>query len=757
MAVDGGEVAAVLRLKYISDAKAQVLTDINEIKAKLAELQQANANAVLPEFKDLTGSQIDDMSKKLQGLKDTYEKLAESTGKVAGATEKTSGALGNLEEPTRKVEDEFSKFDGVAERMFFRLTLLYGLREGFDFVKGIFDGASATVELNEQLGYSVEFLQRLQATGDMVDVPFNKITQGIDSLNRNLGEMKSSSLSALNDLGLDFDQIMSMNPDQRFEAIADAIAKISDPTQRAKEEFALFGTDGIDPLIRNFEKLKATAEKAITPEQVERNLAETKSLYAQFGNDITASMSKFFDTAQKIAAVGDLISTGQIKNISDLKEQWQLLDAPVEKQVEAQQTLLTMSDKLSAILEKHKDDTKALTDEQKQSMDVLHQAGLDEEKYAQELGLTVEQYKNYEKGVRASDEAVKKFEETQKRQADQAERDAERQQKAWENAEARIAALREQEVKSEADLEKTRLEDGDKIAKQRMQEDETEAQLRLQQGKETETQYWEEISSIEYHYYQQHEVLLQQEHDQDLAVLAAAHDKELAKIQSDYDKKLMTDIQYQEAKKAIDEKYANQVASSDDKYNTERQIRRNAVLDQMRQDEQNAASNTLTSWMDTFKKMDEEFDKEEQAADKLMKDSTVEVGVSASNLAGALGGFGLGADIGSAEQLASEGYSFAEILNILRGGAKHKPAGPRIPGFAAGIESFAGGEAIVGEQGPERVKLPGGSSVTPTDKLGSEKIVIHNHFHGTPESMTRDVEGRMIASLRTSRLLPAAG
>jgi phage-related protein len=42
------------------------------------------------------------------------------------------------------------------------------------------------------------------------------------------------------------------------------------------------------------------------------------------------------------------------------------------------------------------------------------------------------------------------------------------------------------------------------------------------------------------------------------------------------------------------------------------------------------------------------------------------------------------------------------------------PSLGRLPQFADGVQNFAGGLAVVGERGPEIVKLPGGSSVYPT-------------------------------------------
>jgi hypothetical protein len=52
------------------------------------------------------------------------------------------------------------------------------------------------------------------------------------------------------------------------------------------------------------------------------------------------------------------------------------------------------------------------------------------------------------------------------------------------------------------------------------------------------------------------------------------------------------------------------------------------------------------------------------------------------------------------------------------GGALGGIAG-KIPGFAGGIRNFGGGLAIVGESGPELVRLPAGSDVIPNHQLGS--------------------------------------
>jgi phage-related protein len=44
---------------------------------------------------------------------------------------------------------------------------------------------------------------------------------------------------------------------------------------------------------------------------------------------------------------------------------------------------------------------------------------------------------------------------------------------------------------------------------------------------------------------------------------------------------------------------------------------------------------------------------------------------------------------------------------------------PKIPLLAEGTDNFKGGQAIVGEKGPEMVNLPKGAEVIPNDKLQS--------------------------------------
>lgn len=69
--------------------------------------------------------------------------------------------------------------------------------------------------------------------------------------------------------------------------------------------------------------------------------------------------------------------------------------------------------------------------------------------------------------------------------------------------------------------------------------------------------------------------------------------------------------------------------------------------------------------------------------------------------------------------LADPLASIAVGIGLVALGALLKSAvGKSVPGFAGGVTNFGGGLALVGEQGPELVSLPRGSSVIPNNQIG---------------------------------------
>ena len=83
----------------------------------------------------------------------------------------------------------------------------------------------------------------------------------------------------------------------------------------------------------------------------------------------------------------------------------------------------------------------------------------------------------------------------------------------------------------------------------------------------------------------------------------------------------------------------------------------------------------------------------------------------------------------------------------------------KVPTFAAGVDNFSGGRAIVGEAGPELLDLPPGSSVTPLSKVaaGGSQVVVHNTFNivDTEANIARRVSDSIMRSILSGRRLGA--
>lgn len=81
--------------------------------------------------------------------------------------------------------------------------------------------------------------------------------------------------------------------------------------------------------------------------------------------------------------------------------------------------------------------------------------------------------------------------------------------------------------------------------------------------------------------------------------------------------------------------------------------------------------------------------------------------------------------------------------------------GPRVPGFAGGVNNFEGGMALVGELGPELVNLPRGASVTPTGQFGGG-VVLNFSVNGNAIESARQIKEILMREQTQRRLFGTA-
>lgn len=99
-----------------------------------------------------------------------------------------------------------------------------------------------------QIGITAEALQRLQFAAESAGVANSKLESSLERFSKRLGEANQgfgAAVRQLDALGLSAEQLTSMSLDEALGVVADKLAQIEDPAQRAATAAGLFGREGV--------------------------------------------------------------------------------------------------------------------------------------------------------------------------------------------------------------------------------------------------------------------------------------------------------------------------------------------------------------------------------------------------------------------------------------------------------------------------------------------------------------------------------
>jgi hypothetical protein len=134
-----------------------------------------------------------------------------------------AGAMGKLK-----------RFAGTA-------AALLGVGSIGSMLKGQIDLADSLAKTAQKTGLSVEALSQLKYAGDLADVSLDQLTTAAVRMNKSLGEGSNKTAEALAGLGMSLEDVLAMDPDQRFVAIAGALGQMEDETKQAAIGSELLG------------------------------------------------------------------------------------------------------------------------------------------------------------------------------------------------------------------------------------------------------------------------------------------------------------------------------------------------------------------------------------------------------------------------------------------------------------------------------------------------------------------------------------
>lgn len=149
-------------------------------------------------------------------------------------------------------------------------------------IKGALEFAGSLAETAQQLGVTAKDLQTFRYAAGQVGVSQEQLETGLSKLTITLGKVAVGAkepAKALAAIGLSVDELKGKDSGQAFRLIADGLQKVTDRSQRAAVEVALFGKTGskLDNLLAGgsaaLNKLTEAAEKlgiVLSDEQIQR-------------------------------------------------------------------------------------------------------------------------------------------------------------------------------------------------------------------------------------------------------------------------------------------------------------------------------------------------------------------------------------------------------------------------------------------------------------------------------------------------------
>lgn len=127
---------------------------------------------------------------------------------------------------------------------------------GVAMAKNFADMGDQVHKMSLRTGLSTEALSELGLAAELSGADLATLENGVRKMQKSIGDAGrglTTPIDALKKLGLTVEDLNGLSPEKQFELIADGIARIQDPTERAAVAMDLFGRSGTKllPLLQN--------------------------------------------------------------------------------------------------------------------------------------------------------------------------------------------------------------------------------------------------------------------------------------------------------------------------------------------------------------------------------------------------------------------------------------------------------------------------------------------------------------------------
>lgn len=170
----------------------------------------------------------------------------------------------------------------------------FGVNEIRKFVQSTLDAASRINDLSQRLGVSTDAIQEFQFVANQTGSTVEDFANAVFKLGVNIAGGGTGVQDAINGLGLSFNQIRNLKPEQQFELIAVALGNLENEQERNRVGTELFG--------KSFKEIAAAIGEGYD-KLAEKSTKATKQQIKDL-DDAGDKLQEFADHFQTVAIIG---------------------------------------------------------------------------------------------------------------------------------------------------------------------------------------------------------------------------------------------------------------------------------------------------------------------------------------------------------------------------------------------------------------------------------------------------------------------
>ena len=147
-----------------------------------------------------------------------------------------------LQTGVQKIHGMLEGITSVAGKMAGALGIGFSVGAVLNYANAAFDAAGQIVDLSAKTGLTTKTIQQMSFVAEQTGTSLEAFTNAAFKLGVNLaGDGKGGVSAAVERLGLSFQALQTMRPDQQFELIVAALQKMENPQERNRLAIELFG------------------------------------------------------------------------------------------------------------------------------------------------------------------------------------------------------------------------------------------------------------------------------------------------------------------------------------------------------------------------------------------------------------------------------------------------------------------------------------------------------------------------------------